>query len=164
MYEESSIGQSILARGESSSASVVPGESGIPSCACQESMQWPESSCAARDESMIEVDKPQILAQFAVRGWPWEVLNDLDFAFQGTEAFTGYMMSQKIQLSDSKHTLRNVDKEAMVVEALKHEPEMMQVLFGCCAGNLKVVDVPKTELQPTQDLVHEPLKGLGGVA
>ena len=94
-----------------------------------------------------------------------KVLDNLDFTIQGTEAFMAHTVSNKIQLSDSKHTLLNVGEEAVVIKALKHKPEVVQVLFRSCAGDQEVVDILfKAELQTTQHIIYKSLEGLCSIA
>ena len=51
----------------------------------------------------------------------------------------------------------------MFAQALEDELQMLCMLLAAGAGDENIVDVTETEVQTSQNLIHEPLKGLGSI-
>ena len=71
-----------------------------------------------------------------------------------------YQVSEEAQAGCSKNALLSVDDNSMLLEPVKNQFEVLQVFLLAVTGDQEVIDVGVGEVEASQDLIDEPLKGL----
>ena len=74
------------------------------------------------------------------------------------------MVTEEVQVWDTKQALGGVDDNPMRGESSEYRSQVIKVLFWGGTCNEDIVDVGVGSRDSTEDLVHETLKCLCGVA
>ena len=122
-----------------------------------------QNSGAVWYEPMVKVHKPEKSPQFALSIWTWKVSDDLDFIFQWANTCGINMVTQKVQFTDAKLNLGNIDHDSMLIQSLKNRAKMFQMLFRRGTCDEEVVDISLGKIQTLQNLVHETLERLRSI-
>ncbi len=75
-----------------------------------------------------------------------------------------HAMALKVQLWHAQHAFAWVDRHAKVAEAFKDQAQVMEMFISAGAGDENVINIRIGEMQTSQDVVHESLKGLGRIS
>ncbi len=122
-----------------------------------------QNSGAVWYEPMVKVHKPEKSPQFALSIWTWKVSDDLDFIFQWANTCGINVVTQKVQFTDAKLNLGNIDHDSMLIQSLKNRAKMFQMLFRRGTCDEEVVDISLGKIQTLQNLVHETLERLRSI-
>ena len=69
-------------------------------------------------------------------------------------------MAEEVQFGKTEEALVGVDDDAMSGEMIKHDSQVLKVLFASGAGYKDIIDICVGEREATQDLIHETLERL----
>jgi hypothetical protein len=83
---------------------------------------------------------------------------------EGGDAGGGEVMTEEIEGGLGKRAFGEVDEEAVVAEDGEKFLEVGDVLIKGRTGDKDVVQVDESEREAFEEVVHEALEGLGGVA
>ena len=75
----------------------------------------------------------------------------------------GDKMAKVIYLGSSKHALLQVDGEAIEVTVVKDVAKVQLMRLPEVRKHQNIIKINETEREITKDLVHHPLKSLGGI-
>ena len=69
-------------------------------------------------------------------------------------------MAEEVQFGKTKEALAGVDDDATSGETIKHDSQVLKVLFGSGTGYKDIIDICVGEREATQDLIHKMLERL----
>ena len=116
----------------------------------QQVMEGLEDGGTTWDKAVVEIDQTQKLAQLTLGTGLGELLDHTNFGGEGSYAMLVHVVAQELQGGDTKNTLRNIEMDAVVLEAGENLAEVAQMLVLGLAGNQNVVQVGVAAGETTQ--------------